>query len=162
MVRFIFSFTASPVQNVKRARRPRIFGGDSIEIENTPYQVSIIKIGEDGYEKLECGGSIISKNLVLTAAHCAELEPEQYAIRSGSTSWKEGGSLHKVVKIIVHPNYHDDVYERPNNDVAIMKIKSTFALNGETEKVIELVGKDDKVKPGDKAYVAGWGNWNFH
>lgn len=160
-MRFIFLFTASPVQNVKSAVRPRIVNGVPIKIEDAPYQVSIIMVVENIYGVHMCGGSIISKNLVLTAGHCAELEPEQYMIRSGSTSWLEDGPLHKVVKVIKHENYEGDDFGRVNNDIAIMKIEPEFSLDGKTESIIQLADNDDIINPGDKAYLTGWGKLNF-
>lgn len=43
----------------------RIVGGDLIEIEKVPYQVSVLK-----RMSALCGGSLIQTRWVLTAAHC--------------------------------------------------------------------------------------------
>lgn len=47
------------------SNRTRIVGGDIISLSEAPYQVSLQFQG-----KHICGGSIISENFVLTAAHC--------------------------------------------------------------------------------------------
>jgi len=52
----------------------RILGGNEAAINEYPYQVGIISSDstnpseEDGF----CGGSLISKNAVITAAHCVD------------------------------------------------------------------------------------------
>lgn len=51
----------------------RIVGGVAIPIERTPYQVSL---QYDGYHF--CGGSIISSNFVLSAAHCTDRTSAKY------------------------------------------------------------------------------------
>ncbi|CAH1966437.1 unnamed protein product [Acanthoscelides obtectus] len=49
----------------------RIRGGDEAKIEDYPYQVALWYNGQWG----KCGGSIISPNWILTAAHCVFLCP---------------------------------------------------------------------------------------
>lgn len=52
----------------------RIYGGYRIDIKDAPYMASITILIEqfhNGTSKvLECGGSILRPNLILTAAHC--------------------------------------------------------------------------------------------
>lgn len=52
----------------------RIYGGERIDITQAPYMASIvilIESYENGTSKVhECGGSILRRNLILTAAHC--------------------------------------------------------------------------------------------
>lgn len=45
----------------------RIIGGEETTIDKFPYQVSLMSYGYH-----ICGGSIINKNHVLTAAHCTD------------------------------------------------------------------------------------------
>ena len=49
------------------ARSPRIHGGQNALIENYPYHVKLLQM--DLVTQF-CGGSIISKNWILTAGHC--------------------------------------------------------------------------------------------
>jgi secreted trypsin-like serine protease len=43
----------------------RIVGGYKINIKDAPYQVALIKS-----ENFDCGGSLLSQEFVLSAAHC--------------------------------------------------------------------------------------------
>ena len=47
----------------------RIIGGTDIDISNVPWQVSLRNIASNRHF---CGASIISKNWVVTAAHCVQ------------------------------------------------------------------------------------------
>lgn len=55
--------SASPL--VRDEVNSRIVGGYETTIEENPWQVSLQSVGSH-----VCGGSIIAKNWVLTAAHC--------------------------------------------------------------------------------------------
>lgn len=68
-----------------------IIGGADVDIEEVPYQVSLQAYGF-GF----CGGSIINKNWVLTAAHCAIYPAGTITVRAGTTTKSSGGSKHKV------------------------------------------------------------------
>lgn len=52
----------------------KIYGGERVDITKAPYMASIIiliETYENGTSKVyECGGSILRRNLILTAAHC--------------------------------------------------------------------------------------------
>jgi secreted trypsin-like serine protease len=43
-------------------------GGDEIDITEAPYMVHIVYFKDTG--AIYCGGSILRKNLILTAGHC--------------------------------------------------------------------------------------------
>lgn len=56
------------------ASEPRIVGGERVDISSAPWQVAIAAtpVGDDrpASERQFCGGSLLSADLVLTAAHC--------------------------------------------------------------------------------------------
>lgn len=47
----------------------KIIGGKEIDIKEVPYQAWLTMVREDG-KAYGCGGSIIGKQYILTAAHC--------------------------------------------------------------------------------------------
>lgn len=46
----------------------KIVGGNETTIETYPYQACLLPY--DGRDYYQCGGSIVSKNYIVTAAHC--------------------------------------------------------------------------------------------
>lgn len=130
----------------------RIYGGKTVEIERYPYQISLEKNGRHN-----CGGSIISRHYVLTAAHCVDnYSPEILTVRSGSSFIHEGGKVHQVVRSIVHEDYKYTEYGVPLFDVAVVEVKEPFEFD-ESRKPVELFDNQEKVAPESKAVVTGWG-----
>lgn len=131
----------------------RIVGGANTTIESYPHQVSVALRGGCHH----CGGSIISSNYVITAAHCvdASIQQNELKIQAGSTVLGEGGSRHHVDKITRHKDYGMKSGV-PINDIALVKVKEAFKLDS-TRKPIGLYRKGEVAQVGDWAVASGWG-----
>ena len=69
-----------------QANNDRIIGGSDVgSIEERPFMVQIIFNG--GHF---CGGSIIGDKIILTAAHCCTMSPEEAYVRAGSLDLYSG------------------------------------------------------------------------
>ncbi|XP_055856091.1 trypsin beta-like [Episyrphus balteatus] len=126
----------------------RIIGGQPIEITSAPWQVAILYSNEFG-----CGGSVISKCLILTAAHCLMGTPiGTLSIRAGSSRHASGGQVRKISRIILNSEYNA---KTSNNDIGIMKLRAPLILN----QFITPVGIASDYWPaaGTSCQVTGWG-----
>ena len=135
----------------------RIIGGEITSIRDFPHQVSLQLM-----DVHHCGGSIISEDWVLTAAHCVNnISEMNFKIRSGSSMTFIDGSIHQVIKIILHEMYFIDIKNRPHHDIALLKVNPKFHLNGETRQAIKLIDAGEQINFGTMAYVTGWGFTEF-
>lgn len=121
-------------------------GGQDTEIQDHPYQVSLQLFG-----KHYCGGSVISENQVITAAHCFRNSLWYLTVRAGSSYHDKEGSVHQVESFSVHEKFVWPIYEC---DIAVVKVDPPFKLD-ETRRPIELF--DEPVQAGAMAVVTGWG-----
>jgi secreted trypsin-like serine protease len=133
---------------------PRIFGGFLVDYDKVPWQVALIR----GYlpepnRYAFCGGTLISPDVVLTAAHCVKndlvrVDPKRLAIVAGTGFYGTGGERIAISAIYMHPQYNDLTKE---NDVAVLKLASPSQL----AKPILL--SDAMPSFGTAALVSGWG-----
>lgn len=90
----------------KATFRPRVVGGTDAADGQFPWQVSL-QWGFIGFYQHVCGGSILTPEWILTAAHCkTELPDGTYQVIAGINRLSEGGGQTKSVsQIIIHPDY---------------------------------------------------------
>jgi len=130
----------------------RIIGGSPIEIEQAPWQVSLQTQGHH-----ICGGSIYSKDIVITAAHCfftedgQQLLAEDFIVRAGSAMKNSGGTLVKVVAIQTHEMFKITNFKY---DIAVMRISEALEL---TNKVQTIPLAEKNPARGTPAFSSGWG-----
>ncbi|XP_043065332.1 trypsin alpha-4-like [Drosophila ficusphila] len=108
----------------------RIIGGEDIEIEEAPWQVSLQFRGHH-----KCGGSIYSRDIIITAAHCRftkegkQLEAEDFQVRAGS-SWKNSNGIFIQVEAIKsHKEYKHDLL---GPDIAVMRLSEPLGFSSES------------------------------
>jgi len=141
-------------------------GGDARPLE-FPWQISqqLLGVGDD-FEH-NCGGSIISDQWVLTAAHCVDPEmnpPTTMAIVTGAhqLSIKNGTEERFIINendVFMHPRW--DPYVTKNYDYALIKLPTKLDFSGKHSHLgpICLANVSD-AKTFDQmtCVVSGWGS----
>ncbi|XP_055591128.1 trypsin 3A1-like [Uranotaenia lowii] len=134
------------------ASQPRIIGGHPVTIGEVPYQVAVL-IKYRALLRLTCGGSILSTQIILTAAHCVN-NGGQFYIRAGTENSGYGGQLVKVASYQVHPYYDEDVFDY---DSAILKLVKSLVFNPSVSP-IKLATTESQYTPGILGKISGWGS----
>nr|ABV60308.1 putative trypsin [Lutzomyia longipalpis] len=140
--------------NVKFFPKPRldgrIVGGYVINIEDTPYQLSLQRSNWH-----ICGASLISESFVLTAAHCTfGSSANSFTVRTQTSFHGRGGVVVGVKRIIQHPKFD---YSTIDYDFSILELAAPVEFN-EKLQPIRLPEQDEDVEDGTPLLVTGWGN----
>lgn len=139
---------------------PSIVGGAPITINDAPWQALLAYVDSPSYWQF-CGGSILARQWIVTAAHCVD-DPTEWSyiqVASGVTN-RNGLSLSDfvdVTQIYVHENWNSNTDE---NDVALLKLATPLDLNGTTRSAIALPLSVSATWPsyGTSGYITGWGD----
>jgi trypsin len=146
MIRILIVFA---IASLAQADIDYVVGGKDANISEVPYQKSLMQ-----HNSFTCGGSIISKSYILTAAHCVS-EFGDYKVRVGSSySDKEGTTVLKVAKVTIHPEYESPPY---NNDFALLRLKTPIKKFDDKIQSIAVASPDQKLENGSQALVSGFG-----
>ncbi|XP_053162257.1 coagulation factor X-like [Hemicordylus capensis] len=103
---------------------PRIVGGSFCHPGDCPWQVLLQNKRGDGF----CGGSLISSQWVLTAAHCLDtIVPHQVTVGDFDKHQREKDEQKvRVRQYWQHPHYNSENY---NNDIALLQLTSNVVFS---------------------------------
>uniref|UniRef100_A0A4W3HH36 Si:dkey-33m11.7 n=1 Tax=Callorhinchus milii TaxID=7868 RepID=A0A4W3HH36_CALMI len=133
----------------------RIIGGYSVSHHSVKYQVSLQRRGGFHY----CGGSLIRRRWVLTAAHCRiRAAHMQIVVGEHSLFRREGTEqVFYPLKLISHPQYNLTT----KNDVScLLPQLSRMAYLNYFVGIVALPRRAAFLTPGTSCRVSGWGLTN--
>lgn len=126
----------------------RIVGGCVSKPHSWPWQISLRTSNGVHF----CGGTLIHRQWVLTAAHCLERSkrPQAYKVLLGvhtERANEPSKQERRLEKLVLEPS---------GADIALLKLQSPALIN---DKVLPacLPDKDYVVPSGTECYVTGWG-----
>lgn len=136
-----------------------IVGGNIVKPGEHPYQVSIRS--KKAFRKTLghfCGGAIIGKKHVVTAAHCADiisnLGIENVYIEAGCTVLSR--NTHNVTREIESVKKYDGhISGEVFGDIALITVTKSFEFNAKTSPI--PIGGN--IQNGTICTVCGWGQW---
>ncbi|WP_370275855.1 S1 family serine peptidase [Roseovarius indicus] len=151
-------------ENLGGEAASRIYGGRAAQDGAWPHPVSLHRVERlDGsteglYGSQFCGGSIIARQWVLTAAHCIAddegraVDPATIAVKSGATDLGEG-DLRAVASVIVHENYDPSTGDA---DIGLIQLTEPIADSSGPVAAIPVQTNSTQL-PDGPAVVIGWG-----
>ncbi|XP_067625992.1 seminase-like [Eurosta solidaginis] len=126
----------------------RIVNGNSANIEDSPYMVSIRY-----FRCNHCAGSLVTEQIVVTAAHCLKGYKSIFiTVVVGVTDRRETGQRRKVQKKLYPPSFNSKTLYM---DIGVIKVRKPFTLSP-TVNTIPLCSTP--VTPGTQMRVSGWGS----
>jgi len=129
----------------------RVIAGTTARRGSWPWQILMMSNGRAG-----CGGTLVSNQWVVTAAHCVanNLNPRTYTIRVGehNRNSREGSEQDiRVSRVIKHQSYNP---RSMNNDIAMFKLSKPVQFN----KYVQPACLPSGPPPvGSSCMITGWG-----
>ncbi|GAB1298924.1 Mast cell protease 4 [Apodemus speciosus] len=129
-----------------------IIGGVESEPHSRPYMAHLEITIENGHT-ISCGGFLITRQFVMTAAHC---KGREITVTLGAHNWKKNESTQQKIKVekqIIHQKYNSfsDLH-----DIMLLKLQQKAELTRAVD-VISLPRPSDFIKPEKMCWAAGWG-----
>jgi secreted trypsin-like serine protease len=156
----------------------KIYGGQKTDLDEFPWMALIEYEKAKGVRGFECGGVLISKKYVLTAAHCIKGKalPKTWklaSVRLGEYNTATdidciNNGLDEdcapppvniaVQETIVHESYNpDDINQY--HDIALLRLRRNVKFSDYIKPVCLPTSTADMTKSyvGDRLFIAGWG-----
>ncbi|KAI7803509.1 trypsin II-P29-like [Triplophysa rosa] len=131
----------------------KIVGGQDATSGSWPWQVSVTTTSAGHF----CGGGLISKNWVLSAAHCFKSTITSSIIlyfgRQSNTGSNPNQVSSRVRLVIKHPSYDEST---ENNDIALLELSSPVEFTNYIWPIC-LAATGSTFGAGTKSWITGWG-----
>jgi trypsin len=124
----------------------RIIGGHKVDKGRFEYMVTLV----DEFGSHFCGGVLIGREYVLSAAHCAGRATTVEIGRHDLTSVDEVYDVITIDNEMIHPDYNDVTLE---NDIMVIKLQSESEIGA----IVSLDDGSQEISEGLIVSPLGWG-----
>ncbi|KAJ8942836.1 hypothetical protein NQ318_022851 [Aromia moschata] len=135
-------------------REELIVGGTNAKWKEFPH-MALLGYEMDDETEWACGGSLISEDYVLTAAHCIKGDlGEPSSVRLGvlDTSNPDEGQTIAVGEVLPHPEYNNN---RHYHDIGLVKLEESALLSTAVRPACLRI--QERISE-SKAIASGWGH----
>ncbi|XP_065361312.1 uncharacterized protein LOC135954976 isoform X3 [Calliphora vicina] len=137
----------------------RVVNGSIAKRGRHPWQATIRTRGRGGISSHWCGAVIISKKLILTAAHCLAGYPKgSYFVRMGDhyANIAESSEVDSNIENwYIHEKFRDQ--KHMNNDIALILLKNPVRFNDYVQPIC-LPEKGATLETNRLCTISGWGS----
>ncbi|XP_058457220.1 brachyurin-like [Malaya genurostris] len=136
----------------------RIINGEEAAPGQFPYQTLTLSFFANGQSGL-CGGTLLSNNFVMTAAHCVVFEnlaTHGTSILGAINRLEEEATQQRIAfgTITVHPNY---IASLLRNDIAVIELATPAVFNDYVQPVRLPATSDERTFAGMTGIISGFG-----
>lgn len=133
------------------ADKTKVVNGTDTKIESFPFMVSLRRT--NGHS---CGGTLLNREWVLTAAHCILGSVADYSIQfAGTVLDRDTIYVRGVSEVIVHEGYE------PNNqyihDIGLVHLAEPIEYPNDGDYLVKLPIRGSYFSTGTPATLIGWG-----
>jgi len=136
----------------------KIVGGTVVEPNSLPFQISLQRRSLGGFSQ-SCGGSILTENTILNAAHCVDgvSDVTIFRVVAGEHALNAVSGLEQnrdVSSYKMHEQYNSNTQE---NDISLIYLSTPLDLSVPSAKPVVLPAPLFDPPAGTIVTVSGWG-----
>ncbi|XP_040574407.1 trypsin beta [Lepeophtheirus salmonis] len=143
--------------NACGGREERIVGGREAYENEIPWQVRLNECDASNFCS-NCGGAIIGKRFILSAAHCFyDSKAKNVKAQVGYIHDKKASSFSRIYGIEyikIHEGWHSNLIR---NDIALLKVDEDIEFNDGVRPVCLPPGGSKNLYIGQSSVASGWG-----